>query len=460
MHFTSRPCVNRQSTAQQHLPTPAHMARCWCAVLAVFVLAGCHGPTLAPTPNLYLSDAGDPFDAVAPEFQSNLVEIFYATDRAPIETDDGTVKYGYGRSPSLAAGTCTVAIGNDMTWSELVQASRSPKRTARPPLKLTAIHELVRFPDSSTPMIDVDGELGEDPKYLQARAETEALAMRILSDRLAHTSRKEVYLFIHGYNNTFEDAAFRIAQLWHFMGREGVPILYSWPAGRGGVLRGYNHDRESGEFTILHLRRFIEAIASCPDVEKLHIIAHSRGTDVALTALRELNLQYAGTGLDTGEELKLGNLILAAADLDWEVTNQRLIAERLVRVPERFTVYLSKDDVALGMAAWLFDSIRRLGDLVVSDLSEAQRNALKETGLNSHLQLINVKVKTDFLGHGYFISNPAVLSDLILILRDSRPPGAENGRPLLRAEGGFWELYDGYPFSGRHAPDEITSANG
>jgi len=96
----------------------------------------------------------------------------------------------------------------------------------------------------------------------------------------------------------------------------------------------------------------------------------------------------------------------------------------------------------------------------VNDLSEAQQMALASSVMSSQVQLIDVKVKTDFLGHGYFISNPAVLSDLILILRDNRPPGAENGRPLLREEGGFWELYDGYPFSGRHAPDEITSANG
>ena len=36
-----------------------------------------------------------------------------------------------------------------------------------------------------------------------------------------------------------------IAELWHFLGRQGVPILYTWPAGFGG-LRGYTRDRESG----------------------------------------------------------------------------------------------------------------------------------------------------------------------------------------------------------------------
>ncbi len=436
------------------------MVRAVCATIVVVALSGCKGgPTLAPTPNLYLSDAGDPFDAVSPDYQSNLVEILYATDRTPEESRDGTVRYGYQRSHSLAVGMCTVAIGKDTSWPQLVEASRTARRRAGLSLDLTAITEIVRYPASSTPMTEIDGAIQEDPEFLRARTEAEAITKSMVTDRLARTSRKELYIFVHGYNNSFEEAAFRIAQLWHFMGREGVPVLYSWPAGRGG-LRGYTHDRESGEFTVFHLRRFLQVLASCPDVEKLHIIAHSRGTDVAITALRELNLFYSGMGVETRDALKLGNLILAAADLDWEVANQRLVAERLVLTPERFTIYLSDDDRALGLASWLFDSIRRIGDLLVSDLSSAQRAVLESSGADSTFQLIDVKVRTDFLGHGYFISNPAVLSDLILVLRDNLPPGAENGRPLLSGDGGFWELHDGYPFSGPHAAEGTAAEIG
>ena len=50
-------------------------------------------------------------------------------------------------------------------------------------------------------------------------------------------------------------------------------------------------------------------------------------------------------------------------------------------------------------------------------------------------------------GHSYFIDNPAVLSDLILLLRDDRPPGAEHGRPLLHRDDGFWEIRDDYLLS-------------
>lgn len=54
----------------------------------------------------------------------------------------------------------------------------------------------------------------------------------------------------------------------------------------------------------------------------------------------------------------------------------------------------------------------------------------------------DVRAKTTMSGHDYFISSPAALSDVILVLRDHLPPG--EGRPLLNREGGFWELRDGY----------------
>ena len=63
----------------------------------------------------------------------------------------------------------------------------------------------------------------------------------------------------------------------------------------------------------------------------------------------------------------------------------------------------------------------------------------------TNLNLIDARVKTGFIGHGYFHSNPAVSSDLILILRDDLDPGVENGRPLKKQATNFWEIHPGYP---------------
>src|SRR5205085_6132307 len=50
----------------------------------------------------------------------------------------------------------------------------------------------------------------------------------LLSERLAQSPQKDVYVFVHGYNNSFDDALFRGAEVWHFLGRTGVPVVYSW----------------------------------------------------------------------------------------------------------------------------------------------------------------------------------------------------------------------------------------
>jgi esterase/lipase superfamily enzyme len=407
------------------------------------LLVGCAQQELMPTPNLYAKAKEDPFQNVPQSLQNNRVEVLYATDRAPIRDKKDKLRYGYERSKSLAFGVCTVEIGRNLSWDDLVRESLTQRRSRSLPLTVQEIQEVGRFPAVPDLAGFHGGTFEENPEVIAKRAATERQLTALVSDHLSRTSGREAYVYVHGFSNTFEDAAFVMAGLWHFMGRTGVPIIYTWPAGSPeGALGGYSHDSESGQFTGYHLRQFLKAIASCPDVEKIHLIAHSRGTDVLMTALRELNLEYRAAGKVTRSELKLGNLVLAAADLDFEVTSQRITAELLPLVPERMTVYVSATDRAIGIADVLFGSKRRIGQLRWTDLSPEQRKALNAV---SQMQIIDARVNTGFLGHSYFHESPAVSSDLILLLRDNRGPGAENGRPLIKRQESFWEIEDNYP---------------
>ena len=412
------------------------------ALAGLVLQVGCGSPKLASTPNLFLDSSENPFDDVSPARQSNEVKLYYLTDRLPIEGTDERLRYGFGRSLSLALGTATVSIGDDVPWDTLVAESRSRRRSKSLRLSVDEITEVVRAPGSLTPFVEIDGERIPDPAVLEARAEASRQISRLLTERLEESPRKELFVFVHGFNNTFEQACYRMAQLWHFMGRVGVPIVYTWPAGHPGLLRGYQYDRESGEFTVFHLREALRMLADCPDVGKIHIIAHSRGTDVAMSALRELHIGATAAGLSTRERFKIGTVVLAAADLDVDVVRTRVGADHLHLVPERLVMYLSEDDRAIGIATWLFASVRRLGQLTMGDMSERGRENLT---LFPEIQFVEVEVTTDWLGHGYFISNPAVLSDLILVLRDNRLPGAEHGRPLRGGGDEFWLLDRNYP---------------
>ena len=132
-----------------------------------------------------------------------------------------------------------------------------------------------------------------------------------MARRIAAAPRKEVVLFVHGYANTFEDAAFSMADLCHFFGREFVCGIFSWPAGGSrGMMAGYNVDRESGEFAVQHLKQTIRLIAQTPGVERIHLMAHSRGTDVLASALRELNIEAYVAGASVADRFKLKNIVL------------------------------------------------------------------------------------------------------------------------------------------------------
>src|SRR5262245_33805216 len=226
------------------------------------------------------------------------------------------------------------------------------------------------------------------------------------------------------------------------MGRVGVPVAYTWPAGFSGI-RGYAYDRESGEFTIFHLKNFIRTVAACPEVERVHLVAHSRGSDVTITALRELNIEYQAKGESTAAGLKLENLVLAAPDLDEDVFMQRFTAENLLEAAKRTTIYASRNDKAIGLADLAFASRRRVGSLGPRDFSPNMRQIMAKL---PNLQFIecNVKSSSILASHDYVFNHPAALSDLILLLRDRRPPGAEFGRPLRQPTEGIWELTNDY----------------
>jgi esterase/lipase superfamily enzyme len=414
--------------------------------------AGCRGPQLVGTPNLYADAGPEPFAQVPPELQTNTVDILYATDRLPKgpspaptvpgrERDEEPLRYGYGRSPDLAFGSCVVEIGDDVPWETLVEASTSSRRAVPLPVRVRSIDELGRFPETPAPLEDVDGVTRVPAGYVAETDEAVAAFQREVSRRLALTPRKEALVYVHGFNNTFEAGAYRMTDLWHFLGREGVPIMYSWPAGFPGLLKGYTHDRESGEFTLFHLKQFLVALAGCPDLERINLVAHSRGTGILTNAVRELVLVTRARGDDLAT-LKFGDLVLAAPDISGEVASQRIAAENLQHAVDSATFYVMKNDHAIGSAELLFADPKRLGQIRPEQLTDRARERLAAL---REIAIVDSRIHTDWLGHGYFLSSPATFSDLILHLRYRRPVGAEHGRPLTLAGPKYYILDDEYP---------------
>jgi esterase/lipase superfamily enzyme len=426
--------------------------RIFLVISFTLLLAACSGQrVMMPTPNVNVDSGTDPYAGLHEDLKSTEVPLFYITDRAPEKDENGNLEYGYKRSASLAFGSTVVDLGEDITWEQLLEASRRQKRLDKVPLTRGELREIVRGPDAPIPFTEVDGIIVEEPDYLAKRQAAVEVFRQVMVKQLAKTPRKEVFIFVHGFHNDFNDAAFTMAELWHFLGRYGVPIVYSWPAGYPGLF-GYTYDRESSEYTVFHFRQVLGLLASFPEVEKINIIAHSRGTDVAVTTLRELTIGARAAGINPREKYKIHNFVLAAPDLDAQVASQRIIGDHLAWSANRFTVYTSPADKAIGWSDRLFASPKgRVGNLEVEDMTETARAAM-ERG-NANLSVINfwsAKDKSDSgadsFGHSYFRNAPTVSSDLILMLRDDLDPGPP-GRPLEYLGAKFWRVPPGYPAS-------------
>ena len=206
---------------------------------------------------------------------------------------------------------------------------------------------------------------------------------------------------------------------------------------------GYAYDRESSEFTVFHLKQLLRWVAEQPEVERIQLIAHSRGTDVASSALRELIIWASGAGVDPREKFKIANFVMAAPDLDMSVVSQRLAAERIGLAIDEVTLYTSPEDRAISIAEWLFSSQRgRLGTLGIEDISAEERLVMKANV--EHLTVVIFGGDKTGYGHSYFRTNPEVSSDLMLLLRFGYQPGSP-GRPLEHVGLGFWRIPSGYP---------------
>jgi esterase/lipase superfamily enzyme len=409
------------------------------AALFLLLAAGCSSVRpLVDTPNIYGGGRAYPEAEIPDELKSPFADILYVSDRQPTETKKGRFDYGAGRSRSMAFGAVTVEIGKSVTWPMLVAASENPEREKKIPLTVKSVTEIARYPETPLPFSIVDGKPQVDPAVEVRYDETAASLRDEIRSRLSAVKTSEAVLFIHGFNTPFDEAAFIMTEIWHFAGRRGLPIVYSWPSGSGGPFGKFT-DRESGEFTIYHLKEFLRLLAGTPELERIQIITHSRGSDVVTSALRELVIESRAAGRDPKQEFRIDNLIMAAPDLDFGVVEQRLVAEKFGAAVGRITIYTSEKDGALRLSQVVMKGTR-FGRVRAEDLSDADAQIFENV---KNVNFISVEDPSGFVAHSYFRKDPAVLSDIIALIRDGAAP-ADVARPLQLMQRNFWRLSKDY----------------
>ena len=176
-----------------------------------------------------------------------------------------------------------------------------------------------------------------------------------LSAAAKRTGRSKVLVFIHGFNNRFDDSVYRFAQIVHDSNVPVIPVLFSWPS-RGEVrLSAYTYDRESANYSRDALEQLLDSVAANPNVKEITVLAHSMGNWLTLEALRAKSI-HAGKITD-----KIKNVLLVAPDVDVDVFRTEI--RRMGSPRPRFALFLSQDDQALKLSRSIWGGVSRIGEV-------------------------------------------------------------------------------------------------
>lgn len=239
------------------------------AVLLGLLLAGC-----SATPTIQV-----------PETDHVLVPVFYATDRDQGEVTSSSVPFGSGRG-ALTYGRLEVSIPRSHVAGRLEEP------------------DWWRFESSPDP-----------GKHILLRSVTilpEVAFHDRLRSSIAAASGEDAFVFVHGFNVGFSEAARRTAQLAYDLGFKGVPILYSWPSQADATL--YAIDSTNADWTAWHFEAFLKGLAARSGASRIHIISHSLGSKVVVAALENI-----ARSLNSNGPPPVGQVILCAPDVDRDI---------------------------------------------------------------------------------------------------------------------------------------------
>ena len=318
-----------------------------------------------------------------------VVKVFYATDRKRTESAIPNETFGSERG-ELTLGVCEVSIPKSHVEGQM----EGPN-----PFAL----EFREDPERHVVLLKVT-DLSKDS------------FMNELKARVGASSGRKAFLFVHGFNVSFKDAARRTAQLHKDLAFDGAPVFYSWPS-QASVL-SYTVDSTNADWSVATLKGFLKDFVAGSDAQQVFLIAHSMGTQLLTAALTQLLAEDPSMGT------RLTAIVLAAPDIDADVF-RRDLAPRFVATGTNVALYASNSDQALSLSRQVH-GYRRAGDFTDGALIVQGIDTIEASGID-----------TSLLGHSYYGSIKTVLSDIGGVLTTGSRAEKRAG---LKPVSGYWQF--------------------
>lgn len=350
--------------------------RLFSVLLMAVLLAGCGGPRavlgLGVTANQVASAA--------------VVPVYVATTRA--RSDNLSLPFSAARSQTLNFAKFDIGIPRNHVPGDVEKTGRTPD-----PARHFVAQSYQQITSRKQFVTQLDAALAQRPPQ-----------------------EREIFIFVHGYNNNFADSVFRAAQIAHDYNVRAVTLHYAWPS--GGSLPLYVYDRDSTVVGRGGLAETIE-IAAQTKANRVILVGHSMGAYVVMEALREL----AQTGRRQALK-RLGGVVLAAPDIDIDAFQSQV--RDIGELPMPFAIVVSRRDRALSISRRIAGGHPRVGS--GSDIALLQQK---------HITVLDAS-QVDGGSHNIFASSPTLIAfagQSGLLRRLIEGGDASTGETLL-ADGG------------------------
>lgn len=267
----------------------------------------------------------------------------------------------------------------------------------------------------STELVPGAAKLSQDTKTAAAVTKPIAGMAALLAEINARKTDpagqpRRVLLFIHGYNNGFEEAVDDAAKLAAQVQFSVIPIAFSWPS--ANKFAKYGEDTDQVKISEVSFGDFLAELIKKSPVEVV-VVAHSMGSRL-LTA----GLYHVGEVNAPHPQLK--HVVYAAADIAPSDFTRHWTKFKFNDVA--FTFYSSNHDSALALSTFLH-TFQRLGDASPKIIAVDGAYCIDASSVDPMLKGV---------GHSYVFNSLPVATDIgIWVKTDNLPPQ----RGLIKAVG-------------------------